>query len=388
MSLFSDLMRPYPGEDEISFAKRKAYFIRFSGACLSYGKRYIENKQNKRVPLSSLEKAEIDAFWSRYMTPKQRDLLIDYRFYEAYKSVLRENEHLCEYIPDTFYSAFIDDYYENPQHSKSSDDKNLYDLYFHDINRPKTIFRKIYDLFLDESYKEISLETAIAMAREQGEVILKICRFSGSGRGIQFWNASTDDESIIRDFLQTPKDKDIVCQAIIKQHKELARINATSVNTIRIMTLLLHGKVHVLSSIMRMGVNGSRVDNCYSGGVFSGIRPNGQLKEVAYDENANLYMTHPQGIAFESVMVPNYNECLNISISLARRFCGVSRLISWDFAIGEDAQPILIEFNLAYGGLDVHQLPNGPIFGDLTEEVLDDVFENAYTLNSILKSMQ
>lgn len=39
------------------------------------------------------------------------------------------------------------------------------------------------------------------------------------------------------------------------------------------------------------------------------------------------------------------------------------------------------------GELDFHQLCNGPIFGDLTEEVLKDVFENSYTLKSIIKSL-
>ena len=63
-----------------------------------------------------------------------------------------------------------------------------------------------------------------------------------------------------------------------------------------------------------------------------------------------------------------------------------SRLISWDLAIDENAQPLLIEGNLTFGELDFHQMCNGPIFGDLTEEVLKDVFANSYTLNSILKS--
>ena len=47
----------------------------------------------------------------------------------------------------------------------------------------------------------------------------------------------------------------------------------------------------------------------------------------------------------------------------------------------------MIEFNVSCGGLDVHQLPNGPIFGDLTEDVLIDVFANSYTLKSIMKSL-
>ena len=133
-------------------------------------------------------------------------------------------------------------------------------------------------------------------------------------------------------------------------------------------------------------MNGARVDNASSGGIVCGIRSNGQLKEVAYDTAANVYFKHPQGTVFESVTIPNFDECIQIAISLARRCCSLSRLISWDFAIGEDGHPILIEFNIAFGELDFHQLCNGPIFGDMTREVLDDVFKNAYTLKSILKS--
>lgn len=50
-------------------------------------------------------------------------------------------------------------------------------------------------------------------------------------------------------------------------------------------------------------------------------------------------------------------------------------------------QPSLIEANFSGVELDFHQLCNGPIFGDLTEEVLKDVFENSYTLKSIIKSL-
>lgn len=375
---------PFPEEDEVSFVKRKAYYYRMLRPRMAYDKAY-EKKLISAAPLSSSDKEEISAFWEGYMPSNAVNQLIDYHYYGIYKRVLRENELLFKYMPDSFYYLFIDDFYTNPQHSIPCDDKNLYDLFFHDINRPKVLFRKMHDMLLDEGYNQISVEDAIAMAREQGEVILKESHFSGSGHGISFWNKATDDESIIRDIIKNPR---VICQALIKQHSELSRLNPTSVNTVRIMTLDFHGTIYILSSIMRTGVNGSRVDNCYSGGVFCGIQPNGRLKNVAYDTFANIYTRHPQGTAFESVAVPNYGECIDLVSMLAKRFCSISRLISWDLAIGEDGHPILIEFNVSCGGLDIHQLPNGPIFGDLTEEVLDDVFKNSYTLNSILKSMQ
>ena len=37
--------------------------------------------------------------------------------------------------------------------------------------------------------------------------------------------------------------------------------------------------------------------------------------------------------------------------------------------------------------MDFHQLCNGPIFGDMTHNVLKEVFDKSYTLNSIIKSM-
>lgn len=386
MNLYTDLIKPFSGESEESLTKRKAYYYRYLYPRLSYCIDGLNAKLNNLKPISVGDREEIDALWGRYMTPAQCDKLIDYQSYEAYNKILREGERLCDYMPDVFYGVFIDDHYGNPQHSKPCDDKNLYDLFFHDINRPKILFRKMYDMILDENYDEISIDDAIALAREQGEVILKLCRFSGCSCGVMFWNSAVHDESVIREFMKDPKD--VICQAIIRQHSELSRLNPTSVNTLRIMTLDLHGKIHVLSSVLRMGINGARVDNASSGGIICGIKPNGKLKNEAYDAAANRYDKHPQGTAFESVTIPNYDKCIAIVTKLARRCSSISRLISWDLAIEENGEPLLIEFNVCYGELDFHQLCNGPIFGDLTREVLNDVFEKAYSLNSILKSMK
>lgn len=376
--------KPCPGEDENTFTKRKAYYIRLLCPRIRLGTDNLNKKLNNLKPLSAGDRKEIDALWAHYLTPSQRDQLIDYRWYESYNKVLREGERLCDYMPDEFYFTFIDEYFTNPQHSNLCDDKNLYDLYFHDINRPEVIFRKMHNLFLDGDYNEITLEKAIALASEKSEVILKVGKFSFGGHGVLFWD-STKGDSLLKDYLLSSEN--IICQNVIKQHSELNRLNPRCVHTIRVMSLLFHDKVHVLSSVLRMGINGARVDNASSGGIFCGIKPDGQLKNVAYDYAVNVYPRHPQGTAFESVVIPNFSECISIVTSLAKRFCIISNLISWDFAIGEDGHPILIEFNVSCGGVNTHQLCNGPIFGDLTEEVLDDVFKNSYTLNSILKSM-
>lgn len=377
-------LKPFPGESEVSLIKRKSYYYRVLVPRLAYGRDCLDNKLKNSIPITAQQREEIDAFWAPYLTPEQRDMFIDYRYYDVYNKVLREGEQLCHYMPEDFYALFVDEYYGDPQHSFSSDDKGMYDLYFHDIRRPRTVFRKVKGFYLDENHAEVTLEAAIAMAHERGEVVVKPSLYFSSGKGLLFWNPATDKDNILRDYLLAAGD--VVCQEVIRQHSELARLNASSLNTIRIMTLLLHGKVHVLSHVLRMGIVGSRIDNFTSGGIGCGIKPDGQLKNEAFDYAANRYDKHPGGTAFESVMVPNFNECIETVKSLAKRMSAMSRLISWDFAIDETGHPSFIELNLA-GGLDIHQLCNGPIYGNMPQEVLDDVFKNAYTLKAILKSL-
>ena len=199
-----------------------------------------------------------------------------------------------------------------------------------------------------------------------------------------FWKSRNQNKAELIDYLQMADN--VVCQEVIKQHESLERLNSSSINTVRIMTLLFKNRVNVLSSVLRMGVNGSRTDNASSGGIVCGIKSDGLLKNYAYDTSARKYKTHPQGADFGCFRVPNYNDCVDMAVNLAKRFSSISRLISWDIAIDAAGQPSLIEANFSGGELDFHQLCNGPIFGDLTEEVLNNVFENSYTLKSIIKS--
>lgn len=379
-------LRPYPGEDEVSYAKRKAYYLREVAPRIKYHLAFLDKNLVDAKPLDASEQEEIAAFWSTFLSRELQDVFKISEGCSFYKSAVSGKALLSHFMPDLFYESFIDEYFSNPQYSRPFDDKYLYDVYFHDINRPTTLFRKVRDQFVDVSYRPISSNKAIGIAIDNGEVVLKVGKFSEGGRGVMFWNAQDDSEESLLDFLN--HSTNIVCQTVIKQHAELSRLNSSSVNTVRLMTLSFGNNVHVLSSVIRMGVNGSRVDNASSGGIVCGLKDDGQLKDVAFDTTGKMYLKHPQGTIFNSVTVPNFSQCVDIAISLANRFSTISRLISWDFAIDEAGQPMLIEFNLSWGQLDFHQLCNGPIFGDMTEDVLEEVFANSYTLKSIIKSYQ
>lgn len=381
-----DLIKPFPGESEDSFLKRQAYYIRILKARYEYGEYLIKNYSPNGIPITQSEKEEIDAFWEPYLSPDLRDKLVDYRFYDVFKGLKKEGQRLSHFIPDTFYYAYVDEYFTNPQHSKPLDDKNLYNLYLYDVYQPRTIFRKVNDMLLDSDYNEITLKEAINKSKDEGEVILKIGKFSNGGHGIMFWNPSVDDEEKLVNFLSSSDD--IIAQEIIHQHPALSILNPSSVNTIRLFTFVFNNETYMMSSFIRFGGEGSRVDNSHRGGLACGLEKDGRLKATAFDLSANRYDYRPQGKRLDEIVVPNYDKCVEMATHLAKRFVTITRMISWDFTIDEKGNPLLIEFGFTFGGLNFHQICNGPIFGDIIHDVLREVFSNSFTLNSIIKSLK
>lgn len=321
----------------------------------------VKKKSRNIKPLTSEEKGVVNAFW--------RDIKVKKDYFSLYN---RYNTTFDpRYIPDNIYFSEVDTYFNDATDSKAIDDKNLYDLYFHDVRYPKTIVRKISDSYLDAAYQIISFEEVLEKCFSQKEIIIKKATNSNSGRGIIFWSPE-DGAKVLKEILQSPYD--YVIQEVIKQHPEIAALHKNSINTLRIVTLYYNEQVNVLSSVIRMGVDGSRVDNTPYSGLFCGINEDGRLKKYAYNMGGYRFDQHPNGVRFNDIQIPNFDKCIAFVTSLAPRFIRFSKLNSWDIAIGEDGLPILIEVNLCYGQLDYHQFTNGPIFGDLSEEVIKKVF--------------
>src|SRR5699024_11684760 len=139
---------------------------------------------------------------------------------------------------------------------KAIDDKNLYDFYFHDVRRAKSIIRKISDRYLDVGYQMISLEAVVEQCLTQNELVIKKALNSNSGKGVVFLSKE-DGIDALKTILKSPYD--FVVQESIKQHPAIGLLHESSINTLRIVTLYYKGEIHVLSSVVRMGVGGSRV---------------------------------------------------------------------------------------------------------------------------------
>ena len=123
-----------------------------------------------------------------------------------------------------------------------------------------------------------------------------------------------------------------------------------------------------------MGIGAARVDNASSGGITCGVDHDGSLKACAYSPRGVRFDKHPTtGICFDNIRIPNYQKVLD-SVKKMHVQIPHFRIVSWDIAIDQVGDPVLVEVNLRAGELDFHQLNNGPLFGDDTNKILDEVF--------------
>lgn len=317
------------------------------------------------APIPASYKKEYKKFWGKYGNFNPM-----WGWYYAARNGIED----VRYVPRSMVYTKVDQHFNARKLGWGFNDKNYYSKIFADISQPETIVRNFgAGIFTDSDYRQINPDEAWKLISSYDEVICKPTQDSGSGRDIAFLKPS-QDEKAIKEILSNKSIKDYMFQNIIKQHSGLEIIHPGSINSIRICSLLLEDGVHILSSCLRMGVDDSRVDNVSAGGLSCGISADGTLADYAYNCSIGERTTaHPQGFVFKDQKVPSFDKAIDL-VKRAHPTIGHFRLVSWDIAIDEKGEPVLIEANMRKGGVNSHQFCNGPLFGDLTTRVMDEVF--------------
>ena len=121
-----------------------------------------------------------------------------------------------------------------------------------------------------------------------------------------------------------------------------------------------------------MGASGHKVDNIGAGGFACPIQQDGHLTEQGVNRKAEWVSENQHGIRFLDVQVPSYEKIVAI---VKEQHCKLAhfKLIGWDFSVNSKEEPVFIEYNVCPGS---NQITCGPTFGDLTEQVLEEVFVN------------
>lgn len=330
-------------------------------------------KNDLKITLPSLTKEQkklVDQVW------RSKGIRIDYRWFAFFNYFNEEGRKWTPlYIPSNLYYSILDMYYTDYKKCRTIEDKNLNSLLFYDVKQPTTIARIVGGILLDGDYRNLTIEELKKEFSIDNSYIIKPSIDSGGGKSIQVYKAG--EVSKFDGFVNSVKAFDnCIVQEFASQHEQLASLHPNSLNTVRIMTFFHNGKTKALSTIVRMGVGEGRIDNASAGGIFVGVKEDGYLKNVAFNDYGEKFMLHPStNVHFEDHYIPGYDKLIQLAEQLHNRFVVFSKLISWDFAIDSNGDPILIEMNATLGGISFHQICNGPLFGENTQEIIAEVFD-------------
>lgn len=165
-----------------------------------------------------------------------------------------------------------------------------------------------------------------------------------SGVGIVKYNKA-DWEKDIPAFLNSLRGQGAgLLEELLVQHPEMSRLCPTSVNTVRIATLLGDKREGVVYAFLRIG-NGNVMDNVDQGGMAARVDlATGKLLTVAADKAGNVYDKHPiTGTPIVGFTIPYFKEAMDMCLQAMHKVPQV-RFVAWDVAITADG-PRFIEGN-------------------------------------------
>ncbi len=165
-----------------------------------------------------------------------------------------------------------------------------------------------------------------------------------SGQGIERYEQK-DWEGDIPLFLKKLHEGSIgILEEIVKQHSKMASLCPTSVNTIRIATLLGEKEQGIVYAFLRIG-NGRVMDNVDCGGMAARVDlASGKLLTVGADKQGNVFSIHPKtNTPIVGFQIPYWEEAQKMCLEAAKKVPQM-RFVAWDVAITPDG-PCFIEGN-------------------------------------------
>jgi len=76
-------------------------------------------------------------------------------------------------------------------------------------------------------------------------------------------------------------------------------------------------------------------------------------------------------------IIPNFNE-IKEEVKTFHKRISYFRMVSWDIAIDTNRDVVLVEFNVKGQGIG-NQFATGPLFGEFTDEILENCKVDMYS---------
>jgi len=158
------------------------------------------------------------------------------------------------------------------------------------------------------------------------------------------------EDTNLEEFIESLGNDTYIIQNYVYQHKDIAKLNESSLNTVRIISVRFNEKTSFLGAMLRIGVDKNQVvDNASSGGTFVGIDiETGKLKEYGHFFDGEKTKSHPSSkITYKDYQIPYWKEVKDLIKKLHPFMYGMPS-IGWDIAITEKG-PVIIEINADWG---------------------------------------
>ena len=135
-----------------------------------------------------------------------------------------------------------------------------------------------------------------------------------------------------------------ILEEVVIQHPQMAKMCPTSVNTVRIATMLGDKREGIVYAFLRIG-NGRVMDNVDCGCMAARVDlDSGTLLTVGADKQGNTFEKHPiTGTDIIGFQIPYFEEAKQMCLK-AMHYVPQVRFVAWDVAITADG-PRFIEGN-------------------------------------------
>ena len=319
----------------------------------------IVDKHSGELPeLTASQIADIRAFWGKYGFD---DVPLQWhRFYYGKTGQIRP-----EFIPGTFFYQTIKPAMNDVSCGAAWSDKSYLDYFLRDIPTAKCVLRNVSGRWLDEAFCLIDAKKAEEILSRYEELVVKPSVDTNTGKGVVLLHRPFSLEAIT-----ASHHRDFVIQLPLKQHADMAKLNASSVNTIRINSVLLADRACAMSAFVKVGQAGEFADNHGHDRFFIGVREDGCYADYAIDHDFNKYSTIPSGFGFAGQPVPSFDKVCR-TVERAHEKIAHFGFAFWDVCVDADGEPVIVEMNLKNPDSMVPQVCSGPFFGKYTEKVLE-----------------
>ena len=336
--------------------ERKAYKQRkkFSRAI----KTHFEKTTDVSFPeLTPAQKRDAESYWKSFgITLSTTDW---HRYYYAKTGKIDPR-----FVPDDVFHCVIRPKMNDIRLAAAWSDKAYTDWVVRDVKTVQSVVRCVNGRLLNEAFELIDHKTANAIMNRYEALVLKPTMFTDTGKGVVLQKAPFEIDEIISRY-----GSFFVVQLPLRQHPDMGLLNESSVNTIRVDTVLFDHEAHAIPAFVKAGQPGQFTDN--GGGekrIFIGIE-NGCYRDFAFDHDCNKFYSIPSGYAFAGQKVPYLDEICRAA-ERAHTHIAHFGLAFWDMSVDVHGEPVIVEMNLRYPDSYVPQVAAGPFFGEYTEEVL------------------